>query len=289
MLAIFRRELKAYFVSPIGFTFVGFFLLIAGVFFAISNLLSGNPNYTGVLSNLTFIFLFLVPILTMRLISEETRQKTDQLLITSPVSIVGIVLGKYLAAVTVFLITLLITVIYPIIMSFYALLGLAWWEILGGYIGFFLLGASFIAVGLFFSSLTDNQLIAAVETFAALLLIWILDFIAQSVPSNAVSGLIFLAILGAALVLLVFLSTRSTVAAIVAFIIAAAAVVLLYVFIPSFFNGLIGKILSWFSLIKRYNDFSMGILGLSPIVYYISFSGAFVFLTIRMIEKRRWV
>ena len=113
MLAVFRRELRAYFVSPIGFVFVGFFMLIAGVFFAISNLLSGNPAFNGVLSSLTFIFLFLVPILTMRLISEETRQKTDQLLITSPLSITGIVLGKYLAAVGVFVITLLITRAVP--------------------------------------------------------------------------------------------------------------------------------------------------------------------------------
>ena len=176
---------------------MGFFILIAGVFFAISNLLSGNPNFTGVLSSLTFIFLFLVPILTMRLISEETRQKTDQLLITSPLSITGIVLGKYLAAVGVFVITLLITVLFPVIMSFFALLGLGWWEILGGYIGFLLLGCAFISVGLFFSSLTDNQLIAAVETFAALLLIWILDFVAQSVPADPVSGLVFLAAPGA--------------------------------------------------------------------------------------------
>jgi ABC-2 type transport system permease protein len=289
MLAIFRRELKAYFSSPIGFVFVGFFILIAGVFFAISNLLSGNPSYTGVLSNLTFIFLFLVPILTMRLISEETRQKTDQLLITSPLGITGIVIGKYLAAVGVFLITLLITVIYPVIMSFFSLLGIAWWEILGGYIGFFLLGSAFIAVGLFFSSLTDNQLIAAVETFAALLLIWILDFIAQSVPADAVSGLVFLGLLAAAIVLLVYLSTRNTLATVVAFVAVAAAVALLFIFSRTFFEGLIAKILSWFSLIKRYNDFAMGILGLSPIVYYISFAGAFVFLTIRMIEKRRWV
>jgi ABC-2 type transport system permease protein len=289
MLAVFRRELRAYFASPIGFVFVGFFILIAGVFFAISNLLSGNPNYTGVLSSLTFVFLFLVPILTMRLLTEEMRQKTDQLLITSPLSITGIVLGKYLAAVGVFVITLLITVLFPVIMSFYALLGLGWWEILGGYIGFLLMGCAFISVGLFFSSLTDNQLIAAMYTFAALLLIWILDFIAQSVPSDAVSGLVFLALLGAALVLLVFFSTRNLAAAAVTFVAAAAAVVLLFVFARPFFNGLIAKILGWFSLVKRYGDFTLGLLSLSPIVYYISFSGAFVFLTIRMIEKRRWV
>ena len=289
MLAVFRRELRAYFSSPIGFTFVGFFILLAGVFFAISNLLSANPNYTGVLGSITFIFLFVVPILTMRLISEETRMKTDQLLITSPLSITGIVVGKYMAAVGVFFITLVITLVYPIIMSFFALGGLAWWEIIGGYIGFFLLGSSFISVGLFFSSLTDNQIIAAVETFAALLLIWILDFIAQSVPSDAVSGLVFLALLAAALVLLVFLSTRSTPAAVVTLVAAAVVIVLLFVLKRSFYDGLIARILAWFSLLKRYNDFSMGVLGLAPIVYYISFSGAFVFLTVRMLEKRRWM
>ncbi len=289
MLAVFRRELAAYFVSPIGFTFIGFFILLAGVFFAISNLLSGNPNYTGVLGSITFIFLFVVTILTMRLISEETRQKTDQLLITSPLGITGIVVGKYFAAVGVFLITLLITLIYPIIMSFFALGGLGWWEIIGGYIGFFLLGSSFIAVGLFFSSLTDNQLIAAVETFAALLLIWILDFIAQSVPSDAVSGLVFLALLALALVALVFFSTRSTPAAVLTLVVAAVVLVLLFVLKRSFYDGLIARILNWFSLLKRYNDFSMGVLGLAPIVYYVSFSGAFVFLTVRMIERRRWI
>lgn len=289
MLAVFRREFKAYFTSPIGFVFVGFFILIAGVFFAISNLLSGSPNFTGVLSSLTFVFLFLVPILTMRLLTDEMRQKTDQLLITSPLSITGIVMGKYLAAVGVFAITLLITVIFPVIMSFYSLLGLGWWEILGGYIGFLLMGCAFISVGLFFSSLTDNQLIAAMETFAALLLIWILDFVAQSVPTDTVSGLVFLALIGVGLVALVFFSTRSIAASVVTFVLAAAAVVLLYIFARGFFNGLIARILGWFSLVKRYGDFSLGLLGLSPIVYYLSFSGAFVFLTTRMIEKRRWV
>ncbi len=289
MLAVFRRELKAYFTSPLGFAFVGFFILVAGVFFALSNLLTGNPSYTGVLSNLTFIFLFLVPILTMRLLSEEARQKTDQLLITSPLSITGIVMGKYLAAVGVFVVTLLITVLYPVIMSFFSIGGLAWWEILGGYIGFLLMGSAFISLGLFFSSTTDNQLIAAVETFAALLMIWILDYVAQSVPSSAVAGLVFLGVVAGGLVALVFFSTRSTLAAVATVVAAAAALVLLFIFSRSFYEGLIAKILAWFSLVKRYSDFSMGVLSLSPIVYYISFAGAFVFLTIRMIEKRRWV
>jgi ABC-2 type transport system permease protein len=288
MFAIFRRELRAYFTSPIGFIFMGFFILLSGIFFAIGNLIPGNPQYTGLLGSITFVFLLVVPILTMRLISEDVRQKTDQLLITSPLSITSIVVGKFLAAFAVFFLTLAVTVIYPVIMSFFALMGLAWWEIIGGYVGFLLLGGAFIAVGLFFSSLTDNQLIAAVETFAALLLIWILDWVSQSVPSDAVSSLVFLALIGAALAALIYFSTRSIAAGAAAGGAAAAVLVLLFVLKRGFFVGIIGQILGWLSLLKRYNDFSMGIFSLSPVVYYITFAGAFIFFTVRVIEKRRW-
>jgi ABC-2 type transport system permease protein len=288
MRAIFLRELKAYFTSPIGYVFMGFFILLSGIFFAIGNLLPASSSYSGLLSSITFIFLIVVPILTMRLISEDSRQKTDQLLITSPLSITGIVLGKYFAAVGVFFLTLLLTVSYPVMMSFFSYGSLAWAEILGGYLGFLLLGSAFIAVGLFFSSLTDNQLIAAVETFAALLLIWILDYISQYLPSDAVSGLVFLAALGVGIVLLLFLSTRNIFITAAALVLIAGGLVALFLLQRTFFESLITKILDWFSLLKRYNDFNLGVLSLSPIVYYISFSGAFIFLTVRMIEKRRW-
>ena len=290
MLAVFRRELKAYFSSPIGFVFVGFFLLIAGIFFAVMYLLNpSSSRYVNLLSSLTFIFFLLVPVLTMRLLSEDARQKTDQLLFTSPVAIAGIVAGKYLAAVGVFFLTLAATLVYPLIMSFFALGGLAWGEIVGGYIGFFLLGACFIAVGLFFSALTDNQLVAAMETWAALLVIWVLDVIARSVPSSTESGLVFLVAVAAGIVLLVFFATRAVIATAATAIAAAAAVVLLYLFARGLFEGLIGKVLSWFSLLKRYGDFSLGILNLSPVVYYLSFSAVFVFLTVRMVDRRRWM
>lgn len=289
MFAVFKRELAAYFQSPLGYVFMGFFILLSGIFCAITNFIGGNPNFTGVLSSITFIFLIVVPVLTMRLLSEEARQKTDQLLITSPLSITGMVLGKYLAAVAVFLITLAVTVIYPVIMSFFALGGLAGWEIFGGYFGFLLLGSSFIAVGLFMSSLTDNQFIAAVITFGALLLLWILDWVTSSIPTDAVSGLVFLSACGAGLVLLVYLTTKNLFAAAGAGIAAAAALLLGWLFQRAFFEGIIVRILQWFSLLKRYGEFSMGVLSLSPIVYYLSFCAAFVFLTVRMIEKRRWI
>jgi ABC-2 type transport system permease protein len=288
MRAVFRRELRSYFTSYIGYVFSGVFLVFSGIFFAITNLLSGSPSFLNVLNTMTFVCVFLMPILTMRLLSEDRRQKTDQLLITSPVGITAIVLGKYLAAMVYFLATLAVTVLYPVIMSFYALGGLGWWEILGSYIGFVMLMSSFIAIGLFFSAITENQLIAAVATLATLLFIWILDSLAQALPADPVSGMVFLALLGGLLVLLMYLSSRSAAAAIATFVIAAAVVVLLYVFSRGSFDGLIGRIFGWFSLLRRYGDFSLGLLGLGPVVYYLSFSGAFVFLTTRVIEKRRW-
>jgi ABC-2 type transport system permease protein len=289
MIAIFRRELKAYFLSPIGFIFVGFFVLLAGIVFATTNLLPANPDYSPVLGSIIFVFLIVVPLLTMRLFPEEIRQKTDQLLITSPLSITGIVMGKYFAAVCVFLISVLITVIFPIMISFFAIGGLAWREILSSYIGFFFLGSSFIAVGLFFSSFTDSQLVAAALTFVALLPMFLIDWFNKSIPSDVISGLVFLGIIGGGLVALVFFATRSPGATAATGVAVAFGLAALFFLDPMFFQGLIGKILNWFSLLKRMEDFDVGILNLSGVVYYLLFSGVFIFLTVRMIERKRWM
>ncbi len=233
MVAVFKRELKSYFYSPIGYIFIGFFLLLSGYFFAAGNLMQGMADLKMIFGNMSIVFLFLVPILTMRLISEEMKSKTDQLLLTSPITLSGIVIGKYLAALAVYFISLLITFVYPIILFIYSKPAIG--EILSGYLGFFLMGASFIAVGLFISSLTENQVISAVSSFGVLLLLWLIDWI-----------------------------------------------------VPFIQNPLIGKAIGWFSILKRFEDFTMGILNLSPIVYYISFTAAFVFLTVRVLEKKRW-
>lgn len=287
MLAVYKRELKAYFTSSIGFIFMGFFLLLSGFFFAMTNVFSASPNYNSVLGNITFIFLIAVPILTMRLMPEDKRQRTDQLLYTSPLSITGIVLGKYFAAVTVFLLTLLITCLYPIIISFFG--DIAVWEIVGGYIGFFLLGSSFIAIGLFVSSLTENQMIAAVITFSSLLFVWIIDLVAQGLPTDRVSGIVFAAILALAAGGFVYYNTKNIYVGVATTLVGAAIIVGTYFLADKyFFDGFIVRVFEWFSLLKRYEEFQMGVLSLSPIVYYITFSAAFVFLTIRGIEKKRW-
>ena len=286
MLAVFMRELRAYFENITGFIFMGFFLLLSGIFFVFNNLIPQSPNYNGVLGSMTFIFLIVVPILTMRLLSEETRQKTDQLLITSPLSLTGMVLGKYLAAVAVFLLALVVTFIYPVLIDIVGDVNLP--EIIGGYIGFFLLGSAFIAVGLFVSSLTENQVIAAVVTFAALLIMWILDAIQQGVPADARSGVVFAGLLVSSIGLFLYLTTRNWIVSGASLAVGAGVIALFYFLDSGNFDGFIIKVLRWFSLLDRYNDFNLGILGLSPVVYYLSFSAVFVFLTVRVIEKRRW-
>jgi len=287
MLAVYKRELRAYFTSSTGFIFMGFFLLISGFFYAMTNIFGASPNYTVVLGNITFIFLIVVPILTMRLMPDDKRLRTDQLLYTSPLSISGIVLGKYFAAVTVFVLTLLVTCLYPIIMSFFG--NIAVWEIVGAYIGFLLLGSCFIAIGLFVSSLTDNQVIAAVITFSALLFVWIIDWVAQGLPTDRASGIIFAAILALAAGAFVYYNTRNIYVGIAITLVGAAIIVAAYFLADKyFFDGFIVRVFEWFSLLKRYEEFQMGVLSLSPIVYYITFAAAFNFLTIRVIEKRRW-
>ncbi|MDE0447986.1 MAG: ABC-2 transporter permease [Spirochaetaceae bacterium] len=286
MIAVFLRELRSYYFSPIGYIFMGFFLLLAGFFFATDNVLRSNPQFQGVLSSIIFVFLVIVPILTMRLFADEKRQRTDQLLLTVPVSVTGIVLGKYLAAVAVFLFTLLVTVLYPITMSFFG--RLPGWEILGGYVGFFLLGCTFIAVGMLMSSLTDNQVISAVATFAALLLMWIIDFVQNGVPAGTVPGIVFASCLGALVVLWVYLATRNLAISIATLLILAALVVVAAVSVEGFYETFIIDFLAWFSLTSRFQRFMGGVLALSPIVYYVSFSTVLVFLTVRVIERNRW-
>jgi ABC-2 type transport system permease protein len=235
---------------------------------------------------MTFIFLFCVPVLTMRLLSEEQRQKTDQLLITSPLSLTGMVLGKYLAAVAVFLITLVVTFIYPILIGTVGDLHLP--SVVGGYIGFFLLGSAFIAVGLFVSSLTENQVIAFFVAFGVLLFVWILDAMMQAMPADPLSGAAFAGIIVLLLAVFLYFTTRNWVVPIAEVLVGGGLVAGFYLTDATIFDGFVVKVFQWFSLLQRYNDFNLGILGLSPIVYYLSFSAVFIFLTIRVIEKRRW-
>lgn len=234
MFIVFKREVKSYFLySPLGYVFIAAFFILFGIFFMAINIGYGITDINITLSNMSLVLLFLIPALTMRLIAEERKTKTDQLLFTSPISPVKIVLGKFLAATCVFIITLLITLIYAGMLSIFSTPNIP--GMINAYIGFLFLGISFISICVFASALTDNQVIAFIIGFSSILVLWILEFL-----ENLIS------------------------------------------------NQVISKIIDWVSLLKRYKDFSDGILKPAPIIYYISVIALFVFLTMRAIEKRRW-
>jgi hypothetical protein len=175
MLAILNKELKSYFYSATAYIFMGVFLFIWGIFFAVGNAMSMNAQYSSTIGSMVSVFMFICPILTMKTLAEESKNRTDQLLLTSPQSITSIVVGKYFAALSLFGITLLVTVLYPIILSLFGKLAIA--EIFSAYVGLFLMGTSFIAIGLFISSLTDNQVVAGVGTLGSFIFILIADLI----------------------------------------------------------------------------------------------------------------
>lgn len=184
MKAIFKKELKGYFLSPIGYIFVGVFMVLAAIFFLSGPIMYQVADIRPLFSNINIICLFLVSVLTMRLLAEEKNKKTDQLLLTAPVSIPEIVLGKYFAAMAVFGITMLLSLVFPIILFVFG--DPSFGEILGSYIGFILLWGAFIAIGVFISSLTENQMISAVSTFGVLLIIYFMDWIAGGFGNETV-------------------------------------------------------------------------------------------------------
>ena len=286
MLAIFKRELKAYFQTPIGYIFMSLFLLVAGILFILGNVFEQSPSFAGYLSSILFIFMFSIPVLTMRLLSDESRMKTDQLLITSPVRVIEIVLGKYFAAVIMFLITIAVTGFYAMVLSFHG--EIDGWETLGSYIGFMLLGCSFISIGIFVSGTTENQVVAWIVTFCSLLVFWIMDFIQQGVPTDPVTGFIFLGVAVIAICLWIYFATKNLLIPIVLGVLGIGAALIVFLVSQEQYIGFIGKTLEWLSLVKRYGPFPRGILSFDSIVYYVTVSAFFLFLTVRLIEKKRW-
>ncbi len=178
MRAVYMRELKSYFYTPLGYVFMGVFLLLTGVFFLTGNLMTANSDIGLLFDSMSYLFMLIMPLLTMRLLSEEKRQRTDQLLFTSPLSVGAIVLGKYLAALTVLALTMLLTAPCAAILFLY---GAPYAPLIAsGYVGFFLLGASYVAVGILMSAVTESQLTAAVATFGVNLMIQFIESVGPS-------------------------------------------------------------------------------------------------------------
>lgn len=188
MRAIVQREFESYFNTMVGYIFVAICMLVCGVFFTSANIIGGSASFVSVVSSVSYALILITPILTMRSFAEERKSKSDQLLLTAPVSIPGIVLGKYLSAMLVLFITLGATLVFPISL---ALFGEPFWsEILLGYIGMTLLGGTFIAIGLFVSSITENQLTACIATLGLLFFLWLSDSLIPNLTNETLSTIL---------------------------------------------------------------------------------------------------
>lgn len=233
MFAIFKRELKAYFTSPLGYVFLAIFYAFSGLFFYIFSLSVGLTDISSVFLMMFIVLMVFVPLLTMRLLSEDKKQKTDQLILTAPVSLLSIVMGKFLAAYAIFAIGVAVMPVYGFVMSTFATV--SWLPIWGNTVGLLLLGGIFVSIGLFISSLTENQMIAAIGGFFINLMILLMNTLKSALP-----------------------------------------------------NGFLQDVLSSISVYSRYSEITSGIFSLSSLIFFVSVIFIFLFLTVRVLEKRRW-
>lgn len=236
MSAIFKRDFRSYFTSPVGYVYIGAFILVMNVYFYVINVLYSSPYLSGAFSFMMLVMMFTTPVLTMRTFSEELRQKTDQLLLTSPVKLTSIVMGKFFAAFAVFCTVLALTLVWVLIISIFGQPNAA--EVIGNYVGILAVSAVYISIGLFISSLTENQIVSALGSLGVFILLYLIDvtlqFFDHALPAWIASGLGFLSIFG------------------------------------------------------RYSAISIGVFSIADIVFFISFAAVFLFLTVRVLEKKRW-
>ena len=286
MTAIYKRELKSYLTSMVGYLFIFFVLVLTGIYFSAYQLSAAYPKFEATLSAVTFVFLIGVPILTMRVLAEERKQKTDQLLLTAPVSVGNIVTGKYLALVTVYAIPILVLCTYPLIMSKFGTVdfGTAYTAILG----FFLLGCANIAIGVFMSALTESQVIAAVLTFVLLFAFYMMNGISSFFSKTSMSTCVTFGLLILAAALIVYTMIKNVLISAAVGVIGEVILVIVYLLKSSVFEGGIQKVLDIFNLSGHFDNFTNNIFDIKGIVYFLSVIAVCLFLTMQSILKRRW-
>ena len=286
MGAIFRHELRNYFHSLTAYVFGAFLLAVVGLGSVLYNLQAAVSNFEFVLSFASIIFVVIVPILTMRTLAEERRQRTDQLLYSLPITTTQVVLGKYFALLVVYLIPLAVVSLYPLLFSQFGEVYLP--TSYGSLFAFFMMGAALLAVGMFLSSLTDNQGFAAGIGIAAILLNYYSVSLAEYTSSTAMGSLIALYVIAFLLGVVIHNLTRNENLAYGVTLVLIAALSVAYFVNSSAFEGLLPDIMTKLSLFRQFNSFVNGAFDLTAIVYYVSVMGFFLFLSVQSMEKRRY-
>ena len=279
MRAVFRHELSSYFTGMTGYVFGAFLLLFTGIYTMVYNLQSASVHFEYVLGSMSFVFLIIVPILTMRVLAEERRQKTDQLLYSLPLTMTQVVLGKFAAMLVVFAAPMAVICLYPVVLSAYGNVYLP--AAYGAIVGFFFLGMALLAIGMYISSVTESQTVAAGLCFVVMLMNYFLsDPAYSSLAALAVTALIACGI--------VYLMTKNGFVSLILAAVLEAGLIGGYLWDSSRFEGLFPQIISQLSLFARFYTIVNGVFDVTAIVYYLSVTGFFLFLSVQSLEKRRW-
>lgn len=286
MTAVFKHELTNYFHSLTAYFFGAFLLVFVGIGAMVYNIQQAVANFEYVLSFVSLVFVVLVPVLTMRVIAEERKQKTDQLLYSLPITTTQVVVGKYLALLVIYLIPLCIICVYPLIFAQYGEVYLL--TSYGSIAAFFVMGAALIAVGTFISSLTENQGFAAGIAIPVILLNYYSVSLAEHVSATALGSAAALFVLCCLLGIIIrFMTKNASLAYAVSFVL-LLSVGTVYLVDSTLFEGLLPRIMTRLSLFEQFYRFVNGVFDLTAIVYYLTVIVFFLFLSVQSLEKRRY-
>ena len=287
MLAIYKRELQSYFQSMIGPVFVAFLIAFTGIYFMAYNMTAGYPYFSYTLSGSLMVFIVGIPLITMRSFSEERKNKTDQMLLTAPVSLWKVVFGKYFAMMTVIAVPNIIFCIFQLIIKSQgtAYLTVDYLSILV----FFLLGCAYAAIGMFLSALTESQIIAFISTFGILLVLYLWDGILSMLPSSSVSGLVGVLILLTVATFYIWRMTDNVILSGGIELVGLIAGIVVYVVKSEVYENLLSNLLGKLAIANVFTGItSNNIVDITGIALYLSLIAVFVFLTVQAIQKRRW-
>ena len=286
MTAIFKREFKSCFTGMIGWVIAAVSLFFLGLYFTNRNLLYASSDFASVLYTMTMIMLFLLPAISMRSFAEERKNKTDQLLLTSPVSIPAIVAGKFLAELAVFALPLAAAVVMPLLLQAFGTVSLV--AAYSALLGYLLLGGACLAVGTWISALTENQILAYLATFGALLVAYLMNGIQTMLTTgNLLAFIVFMIVLLVASVLVGVICKRLAAGAVV-FCAGAVVLFVLFQLRPAWLLTAFNAVVSALALFEPLKDIVGGMFSIPAIVYYLSVMGLFLFLTGQALARRRW-
>ena len=286
MIAFWKRECRGYFQSLVGYIFIAGVLCVNGAKTYLTCLAGRIPSYETALASSALVFLLMVPILTLRLFSEDRKDNVLLFFYSLPLRLGSLVLGKYLALLVILVIPLVISVVYPLVLSAFGTLSVG--IIASTYLGFFAMGAALLSIGLFFAALLENQVAASAVTFIVLLASYLMPTLAASIPNSALVSLISLAVLALIFALIWFLLTRSWKGALIAAAVVCVPACLVYFLYPAALEGLLSTLMGALSVYSRFASFEEGILDLTALIYYVTLTALMLFLTVQVLESRRF-